>query len=154
MGFLSKLFGSETEKMAKDLLSGLAENSNQSGTQESDAPIEGIGCSYGPKKPAEENQYNFNGNYVKYFETIYGEEFPEYQIDHEDEERLRSSIFTFRRNGQIALVVELLSETSRRKKVRTDCAMNHIPYLRFYYNHHGWWNTRSYVINRTKDALK
>ena len=154
MGFLSKLFGNDAEKKAKDILSGLTENSNQSDTQESYAPVESTGCSYGSKKPAEENQFNFRGNYVKYFEKIYGEEFPEYQITHEEEERLRSSIFTFKRDGQIALIVEILSETSRRQKVRTDCAMNHIPYLRFYHNHHGWWNTRSYVINRTKDALK
>ena len=28
-----------------------------------------------------------------------------------------------------------------------------IPYLRFYYNHEGWWNTRSYVTRRIANAL-
>ena len=28
-----------------------------------------------------------------------------------------------------------------------------IPYIRFYYDHEGWWNTKSYVIRRTSEAL-
>ena len=158
MGFLSKLFSDETKKLAKDMLGELAENvSKSSEPQDSyqsnyDQPAN-TGGYYGKQRPAEENQYNFKGTYVQYFEKVYTEEFPEYRIEHEEENKLKSSVFTFWKDGEKALVVELLSETSARKKLRQECADNNIPYLRFYYNHKGWWNTRNYVVSRTKDAL-
>ena len=34
-----------------------------------------------------------------------------------------------------------------------ECAAAAIPYLRFYHNHDGWWNTRAYVTQRVRGAL-
>ena len=89
MGFLSKLFGAEAEKTAKGLLNNLAneakknqnaspapsstDNYNQNNYQntaetEPDGPS---GFSWGPKMPAEENQYNYGGSYIDYFREIF-----------------------------------------------------------------------------------
>ena len=58
------------------------------------------------------------------------------------------------KDGQKALVVELLSRSSAAAKLRRDCQREGIPYLRYYYDYEGWWNTRSYVTRRTAQALE
>ena len=111
------------------------------------------GFSWGEEMPAEENQYNFNGTYVEYFDGIFKSEFPQYRIECESLRKGKITVFTFFSGDAKALVVELLSENSQAENTRFNCSREKIPYTRFYYNHHGWWNTRSYVIKRTKDAL-
>ena len=51
------------------------------------------------------------------------------------------------------VVVPILPDSSETKKLRRECQAQGVPYLRFYYDHEGWWNTRSYVTRRTRDAL-
>jgi hypothetical protein len=86
---------------------------------------------------------------------IFLAEFPDYELVEEagwggpD----RSWIFRFRKGGEDKLVVELLPENSSAVKLREKCRKQGLPYLRYYTNHEGWWNTRSYVVNRTRAAL-
>ena len=171
MGFLSKLFGAEAEKTAKGLLNNLSneakknqngsltssvsstENNYQNNYQAAAEPeAEGpSGFSWGPKMPAEENQYNYGGNYIDYFREIFNANFSEYRIEQAQEGS--TTIFTFYRGDSKALMVELLSKTSGRYRIRKECRANGIPYLRYYYNYQGWWNTKAYVIERTAKAL-
>ena len=51
------------------------------------------------------------------------------------------------------LVAELMSERSEANKLRSACRAQGLPYVRFYYDHDGWWKTRSYVVSRTRAAL-
>lgn len=111
------------------------------------------GCSWGDIMPDEENQYNFDGKYYEYFEKIYNEEFPQYNITYDKLTNRNATIFTFRSGNTPVLYVELLSSKSSAKKFRAECAKYGIAYLRFYFDKHDWWNTRSYVIMRTKMAL-
>ncbi len=109
--------------------------------------------SWGDQMPSEENSFSFAGTYQEYFMKVFTEEFPAYKITEEAAKIGKSSIFTFEKDGKTALIVEILSENSSAKKVRDDCKASGAPYLRFYYNHQGWWNTRSYVKDRTAKAL-
>ncbi len=164
MGLLSKLLGSAVEKAANDMLKGVTNNNKpaqpqaqpQSYSAPQAAPAQEAtgpsGDSWGPVMPAEENQYNFNGTYVQYFEGIFNSEFPLYSISKTQD--AKATVFTFSGVSGTALVVELLPENSGRFRLRKECEANGIPYLRFYYNHDGWWNTRSYVIRRTRAAIK
>ena len=166
MGLFDKLFGGDkkAEKSALDFLKALAGNGKseqkpQSNAQpekkpepqpvrqtayESDDPYENI--------PAEENQYTFKGSYIEYFAHIFREDFPEYRAEYERPDE-RRTVFTLYKGGAKALVVELLTEKSSVKKLRKQCQNEGTPYLRFYYDHDGWWNTRSYVTERTRRAL-
>ena len=111
--------------------------------------------SWGPVMPAEENQYNYPGSYLDYFTGIFETEFSFYQIERVIGSGVRPvTVFTFWNDGKEALVVELVSERSDVHRQRNICARRGIPYLRFYYDHDGWWNTRSYVVGRVKDALE
>ena len=102
--------------------------------------------------PDEENQFNFSGTFMQYFESIFSAEFPRYFVEKEtDGSRV---IYTFRDGGAKALVVELLSEKSSVYKLRKACQKEGVPYLRFYSDHDGWWNTRAYVVQRVGDTLK
>lgn len=112
------------------------------------------GFSWGPVMPAEENQYNFPGNYVEYFDTILRAEFPAMQIDRESVRHGTATTFTFAQGGAILLVIEVMSETSSAQRIRRDCKERGIQYLRFYYNHQGWWNTKAYVLQRVHEALR
>lgn len=103
--------------------------------------------------PAEENLFSFGGSFTAYFDKIFREEFPDYEISSEASYQGTIVVFTFCRDGRTALKVELLSQCSGAKKLRSECAKSGTPYLRFYYNHPGWWNTRSYVTERTRNAL-
>ena len=107
----------------------------------------------GDALPAEENSFAFDGPYQAYFRKVFSEEFPAYQIGESPAPHGRGTLFTFSKNGGTALVVEVMSEGCSSQKVRKSCAMQGVPYLRYYYDHRGWWNTRSYVRERTGRAL-
>ena len=111
------------------------------------------GFSWGPVMPQEENQYNYNGTYKEYFNDVFRSTYPMYKIEEADAYNGRGTIFTFWEGDRKALVVELLSRKSSVYKLREDCKKTGIPYLRFYYDYDGWWNTREYVKNRTQIAL-
>jgi len=175
MSLLSKLFGNEAEKAARKLINNIAgetinnainqnkdysSNTNYSNvitdtSDVSDTAPTAQGGSWGDIMPAEENQYSFHGGYLDYFKTVFSAEFPEYVISYEKAEgRYREAIVcTFAKEGRKAVVVELMSENSTAKKLREACVSEGIPYVRFYYDHDGWWNTRSYVVDRVKSAI-
>lgn len=111
------------------------------------------GCSWGPVMPAEENQFNYPGSYVEYFDHVFKTEFPEYRITCETPRNYTATIFIFWNGPQRALVAEILPQHSSAVKLRNDCRANGTPYLRYYYDHEGWWNTYSYVRDRTRAAL-
>ena len=109
------------------------------------------GDSWGPNMPAEENQYNSGLSYLDYFSKIFKNEFSSYDVEIL---RLGSKmISTFYQDGTKKLVVEVISENNNPVKLRNECRANGVPYLRFYHNHEGWWNTRSYVVRRISEAL-
>lgn len=112
--------------------------------------------SWGEEMPQEENQYNSGIGHIEYFAKIFREDFPEYEAQHICLKGRHAEIFTLWGNTKQkpALIVELLSETSKAKKFRADCAAQKVPYLRFYYNHRGWWNTRRYIADRVRNALR
>ena len=125
------------------------------GSSESSAePAEGeSGFSWGPVMPDEETQYNFPGTYLEYFSSIFNKDFAEYNPEYFKEPYWKSEHFTFFDGGKKALVVELLSRKSNAKRIRALCRQQGIPYLRFYYDYDGWWNTRAYVVGRVNKAL-
>ncbi|MBQ6163728.1 MAG: hypothetical protein IJK23_04550 [Clostridia bacterium] len=161
MGLLSKFLKGEgakvLEDVGKDLLSKALGNEAQKPAAQqsasSPAPAQSDYESDNPWDimPAEENQYSFAGPYTAYFSGIFASEFPAYNVTQEPAGS--STVCTFRQGGAKALVVELKSEKSEANRLRTECSRAGIPYLRFYYDHEGWWNTRSYVVNRVRAAL-
>ena len=104
--------------------------------------------------PSEECQYNFGGSYLDYFTKIFREDFPEYDVGLETVESGRRYKYTLRKAGDVSLVVELMTEKSEANKLRRDTLRAGIPYTRFYFDHYGWWNTRKYVVDRVKNALR
>ena len=125
-------------------------NQNAVSSPVSDAPL-----SYGPEMPAEENQYSFRGNYKEYFYTVLSSAFPQLRVEQLSSNRGRdAALFVLKDNtGATKAVVEVISEKSSVKLMRKRCAEQQIPYSRFYYDHHGWWNTKSYVIYRVRKAM-
>ena len=111
------------------------------------------GFSWGPVMSEEENQYNYGGTYLEYFDHIFADDFPGYEFKREPGYGGRTTVYTLGSNGSIALIVELLPSRSESKKLRESCAQQGIPYLRFYIDYEGWWNTRAYVDDRVKKAL-
>ena len=112
------------------------------------------GDSWGPQMPAEPNQYNFNGNYVQYFESILREEFGGYAVHTDASDMRRRTVFTLQGAMGKALVIEVMTENSEARKVRRACEKEGVPYVRFYFDHDGWWNTRSYVTRRIRSAIR
>ena len=112
------------------------------------------GFSWGEEMPAEENQFNFPGSYRSYFENVFREEFADYSVSVETPRNRDAAVFTFAKDGRKALVVEVMSQTSGARAIRKTCRKSGVPYLRYYHNHHGWWNTRAYVVQRTRGALR
>ena len=155
MSLFGKLIGAAAKKLINSAIDSAKSNSAAPGQgAAARAPAPDASAIYvGGVMPDEENQFSFSGSYVDYFDTVYRAEFPDYQIAHAPARDRLATIFTFSKDGNTALIVELLSETSSAKKLRADCAAAGIPYLRFYYDHYGWWNTRSYVVGRTRAAL-
>jgi len=171
MGLLSSLFGKkaaeELESLVKNVTQGIAgQNPQQSAPQSAapapapvpqSSPIEEedgpSGFSWGPKMPAEENQYNFPGTFEEYFTKIFQENFGGYSIEIEGAGSNRQLCYTFRSGGSTALVVEILPKNTSVEALRRKCRNQGIPYLRFYHNYDGWWNTKAYVIQRVSNAL-
>ena len=112
------------------------------------------GRSWGPTMPEEENQYNYSGSFIQYFEHVFSEDFPAYEVSRAQGYNAKSTVFTFRRGGMDVLIVELLSAKSDYRALRKKCRAAGLPYLRFYYDYDGWWNTRSYVTGRIREALR
>ena len=133
-----------------------AERASKEGTFEvHSAAEEGgpSGFSWGPAMPAEENQYNYSGNYLQYFDHVFADDFPGYSFERQQGYGGNTTVYTFTDGGRVVLVVELLSRKSSPVKLRQSCRQQGIPYLRFYYDYEGWWNTRAYVKDRVRKAL-
>ena len=175
MGFLSKILGATVdrtiEQTVKKAVNGAVSSALNAAMKQNTQPSPGAagssrqtdrqaetepaGFSWGPMMPDEENQYNYPGSYVEYFAHVFREDFPGYRVTHEQPAKRRATVFTFwSAAGAKALVVELLPESSEAKKLRNECRAMDIPYLRFYYDHEGWWNTRAYVDQRVRGALR
>ena len=90
---------------------------------------------------------------AKAFSSIFNKDFAEYSPEYFKEPNWKSEHFTFLEGGKKVLVVELLSRKSNAKRIRALCRQQGIPYLRFYYDYDGWWNTRAYVVGRVNKAL-
>ena len=113
-----------------------------------------IGRSWGERMPNEPNQYNFPGTYLEYFQDIFNREFAAYRVARTRNPLSdKTMVFNFYDGFRPVLVVEVMSRRADLQKLRRDCARSGIPYLRFYYDYHGWWNARSYVVNRINAAL-
>lgn len=183
MGLFSKLLGNTEEaakadKAAKDLLGGLFGNDKDSEKkveqtaksifgdilnaqqQANRAPTPQQPVSTGSNSyykgeydsiPTEPCQYNFSGSYEAYFEDIFASEFPQYRTGKYTDGT--STVYTFFNSNERALIVELKSERSSANKIKRACQADGLPYLRFYYDHDGWWNKRSYVVERISSAL-
>ena len=152
MSLFSKLFGGK-RSAGQDA----AEPWNRTqrsafGADEDETPI---GRSWGERMPNEPNQYNYPGSYREYFEDIFSREFEDYRVSRSENPRTdRAVAYTFFDGARTALVVELLSRRTDTQVLRRSCERSGIPSLRFYYDYHGWWNARSYVVNRIQDALR
>lgn len=176
MGLFDKLFGSsgsEVLNKLKDAAESIAKEaetainsatgsgtSKPAGTAPAYAPAqssasygETSGFSWGPDMPDEENQFNSGKTYQQYFYDLYIQSFPLYRLTHESVRKGSATLINFWDGDRKVLVVELMSETSCAEGIRLACGREGVAYLRFYYNHEGWWNTKSYVIQRTRDAL-
>ena len=173
MGLFSKLLGDVNRQLARTAANEIVKNVQQRANTpqpaqqqnpsqpyaqpqpQAAAPEElgPSGFSWGPTMPAEENQYSYKGSYIDYFMNIFRAEFPQYQITCKPSENMQYVLITFNAANRTALVVELLSRTSSVTKMRNNCRKTGTPYLRYYHNVEGWWNTRSYVITRTRIAL-
>ena len=177
MGLLSKLLGNgDAGKAAKSFLDDVVKsvkevvNDTQKPGQQGAAPQASSrpasalndeelvnapsGDSWGPVMPQEENQFNYPGSYDDYCDGIFRSEFPEYRIELEKVNNGRATVFSFYGASGKALAVEVISRKSTPYSLRKKCAEQGIPYLRYYYDYEGWWNTRSYVIRRTRTALR
>lgn len=170
MGLFNKLFGEAAKaigNMGEEAIKSALNGSDRSpaGNPVTDRPVPQweqqpqkasgpSGLSWGPQMPSEENQYNFNGNYRQYFENIFAQDFPGYSVDKEIPAKYPNrTVYRLSSGGVTSLVIELLPESSGTQKLRSECRANGTPYLRFYHNHDGWWNTRSYVTGRIRSAL-
>ena len=173
MSFLSKLFGGDknAEKAAKDILNGLfAEaNKNQNNNQQQQKKEETKPAqeqqqqqTYDPELseweqiPNEECQYNYSGSFEQYFENIFAADFPAYRTEKSYVNKpdcKKRVAYTFYNGAAKVLVVELMSESCEAKKFREDVKRSGVSYLRFYYDHEGWWNKRSYVTSRIRAIL-
>lgn len=103
--------------------------------------------------PAEECQFNSPGTYKDYFMRVLGEDFPGFEPVYEDVKPGRTARIRMMRGGETALVIELMSENCAANSFRRECQRNGVKYTRFYFDHKGWWNTRSYVKARVSEAL-
>ena len=166
MGLFSKIFGEELRNKGKalgeqlegqlgnavrDLMNGAAQTSAPAPERAPAPPAAPKG--YYDAPPAEENSFTYEGTYEQYFSEVFRSAFPEYEIKAEPGAGpIPSTVFRFGADGR-ALTVEVMSERSASNRLRRACSAEHIPYLRFYHDHWGWWNARSYVTERTAAAL-
>lgn len=122
--------------------------------KEETAELAPAGTWWGPLMPDEENQYNYKGTWKEYFDGIFRSEFPDYELLRETVREGKAVVYTFKKGGETALVAEIMSDRSNAQKLRKSLRGTGTPYLRYYYDHEGWWNARAYVIQRTRSALK
>ena len=167
MGLFSKILGGgqdaeKLEKAAKGFLGDLLSQAGQQQTDRQQAPSAAAGSaslsaesgySWGKRIPDEPNQYNFGAPFTAYFESIFSSEFSDLRYE-KDASSGRNIVYTFFSGAEKALVVELMTERSSANKLRNTCRREGVPYVRFYYDHDGWWNTRAYVIDRISSALR
>ena len=165
MGLLSKLFGGnkKLENAARDIFNGLLKPETSNGAANSESapanePASAVrsdpsGDSWGYEMPAEPNQYNYPGTFIRYFESVFDSVLPEYQRSVSTIGNGRRYVYAFTLGGAEKLVVELMTEKSCAAKIRNECRAKNVPYLRFYYDHDGWWNTQSYVVRRIRGAI-
>ena len=173
MGFLSNLLGGKLpdipmfDKMDQmlDKLKNEAEPAQQNAANEMSAEAAPAAVTAKPASapsglpwggevpPEEENSFTYQGTYLEYFTYVFREEFPDYTLDIEQYNNGKRAVVRFMKDGVCALVTELLNSSSGVFKLRRDTLRAGIPYLRYYYDHEGWWNTRSYVTERTRAAL-
>ena len=114
-----------------------------------------LGRSWGERMPDEPNQFNYPGSYREYFEEIFREDFPELTFYREQNPKSsRASSYTFYRGAQKVLVIELVGQGCDVYLLRRNCEREGMPYLRFWYDHDGWWNARSYVVKRMREAMQ
>ncbi len=150
------------------------ENASSEVTEETLAEATIGSC--GEEMPSELNQYNYNGSPQAYFLEVLTEAFPEYTV-RKDEIFYQSPmqlvldyggkyhresgpstpayLYTVRDDETVLLAVEVLSLYSKSRKTnRHSFEGQGIPYIRFYYDADGWWNTKSYVTQRAILALE
>ena len=152
MSLFSKLFGGKRSSRPDAAEPWNRTQRSAFGADEDETPI---GRSWGERMPNEPNQYNYPGSYRDYFEDIFSREFEDYRVRRSENPRTdRAVAYTFFDGARTALVVELLSRRTDTQVLRRSCERSGTPYLRFYYDYHGWWNARSYVVNRIQDALR
>ncbi len=183
MGLLSKLLGDagselKLDKLVKTVADAAEKAARQAGNAVNDAvsaaearqqsrreepaspsaavsaPAAVSGFSWGDEMPQEENQYNYGGSYIEYFEHVFREDFPGWDVVRSRGSRPDITVFTFRQAGRKALVVEVMTRRSEAQRLRRSCASEGVPYLRFYHDHQGWWNTRAYVSSRIRAVLR
>ena len=153
MGLLDKLFGGNSSELI-DKFKDFVETGSKEETNESTSVDSPFGISWGERMPQEENQYNSGKSYDQYFYDILTENFPTYRITCEKIFKYNEGAKITFYNGEIKeLVIELQSENDSDIMIHRRCELEGIPYLRFYYDHKGWWNTKKYVLNRTRNAL-
>ena len=116
-------------------------------------PEQWDGTPYSEYMPPVPNQFNYGGPYWEYFEEIFRTELPALSFTKETAPYGKRLIYTFSGPAGRALVVELMSESCDSRKIRNDCQASGTPYLRFYYDHERWWNTRTYVAERLHKAV-
>ncbi|MBR5981187.1 MAG: hypothetical protein IK035_04195 [Firmicutes bacterium] len=111
---------------------------------------------WGELMPKDENQFDFKGTYTEYFEKIFREDFPGCSFTLSHPKYYSSDIYTFTKDGSKALVIELMKKNCSAKALRRETQREGVPYLRFYTDCSdiGWWNARSYVVGRMREALK
>ena len=175
MGLLSKLLGEankKAEKSALDFLKNVAKKIESSEgsqkPQQTAAPQpaasyaaaepepERSDALWGEIMPKDENQFSFKGSYREYFEGIFRSEFADLSFELSHPQYYESDIYTFTQAGAKVLVIELMKKSCAANKLRRDTQRSGVPYLRFYTNCSdiGWWNARTYVVNRIKEALR
>ena len=164
MGLLSKLLQEGKKELAPvlDVLKEAAQKAGADTPQNAPAPDSSgnlwsrpakSGFSWGERMPAEENQYSFNGSHIEYFDKVFSEEFPTCRITRETLNDGRRIAYSFWQGERKVAVAELMSERCGINRLRASCAAQGIPYVRFYFDHPGWWNTRSYVAQRSHAIL-
>ena len=148
---LAQAEGLEGKDLGQEIKSGLSSGFAPSGSgRYSEATV----GSFGESMPDEPNMYNYQGSPEAYLTDIFSSEFADYQLVSETGYGGRTRVFTLLKGGQTALVTELLPDNSGSIKLREKCRKEGTPYLRFYYGHDGWWNTRRYVVERVRSSLR
>ena len=174
---LFDLLGKKSEKEIKNLFSGMEkklkdamkdgfkdglrdESSKLADPKPAGAPAaepeqERSDALWGELMPKDENQFDFKGTYKEYFEKIFREDFPEYSFMLNHPKYYSSDIYTFSQGGSKKLVIELMKKSCAAQALRRETLQEGIAYLRFYVDcsDQGWWNARTYVVGRIREAL-